>query len=363
VKAKFKIAGSGVLLLLLTSLLRGGEAASHRSFSAAVEQNAAHTAPPPSDIDVDSKDPKPYPFKFVVFGDMRFAEQDSYFGKHIANGVARQSVVQDVVRADPAFVFMTGDLVFRGFHAEDWKSFEEGMSALRKTNVPIFPALGNHEVGPFPAWASGISFSRGSTLERAGLANYHKEFPEIPGTRGWYSVRYANCYFLVLNSTRDDSRSSPQREWMNRQLDSIPGDTDYVFVILHHPPHTAAPDALHRVRPQEKDLATALEEKQKMMHARIIVIAGHVHNYERYEFNRVQYIVSGGGGAEPHKFTRSVDDLYAKQDPLIQDQFHYCLITVNHSKLKFEMMRLNEKGKFERKDHFELDTSRDAVKP
>lgn len=292
--------------------------------------------------DIDAANPVSYPLKFVVYGDMRFAKKDSYARHHIANSIARREILDDIARKNPAFVMMTGDMVFRGCRAEDWDSFRQGIGALVQSQIPIYPAIGNHEERILPFCVNA----------EAGLRQYYKQFPYLPTRRGWYSLKYGNCYFLVLDSQADDSKSSRQAAWVMSQLNSISPDIDYVFVVLHRPPHTAAADNLHRARPQERDLAAMLEGKQAKLHAQIIVIAGHVHNYERYEFNHVQYIVSGGGGAEPLKFTRSNDDLFRTQDPLSSDQYHYCLITVDHSDLKFEMWRLNEKQKFEVKDHF-----------
>jgi len=292
--------------------------------------------------DIDAVRPVSYPVKFVVYGDMRFARKDSYVGHHIANSVARRAILDDIARKNPAFVVMTGDMVFRGCRAEDWDSFRQGIGALVQSRIPIYPAIGNHEGRILPFCLNA----------EAGLDKYHKQFPYLPTERGWYSLKYGNCYFLVLDSEADDSKSSRQVAWVADHLNSIPPGVEYVFVVLHRPPYTGAADNLHRARPQERDLAAMLEEKQAKLHAQIIVIAGHVHNYERYEFNQVEYIVSGGGGAEPHKFSRSKDDLHRTQDPFNSDQYHYCLITVDRFDLKFEMWRLNEKQKFNVNDHF-----------
>jgi hypothetical protein len=107
-----------------------------------------------------------------------------------------------------------------------------------------------------------------------------------------------------------------------------------------------------------------LEQRQKTTRARIIVISGHVHNYQRFRRQDVNYIVSGGGGAEPAKFPgRAQDDLYpqnslyGKSDPADEDQFHYCLFTVDHTRLTFQMMKLVGKGNsvtFEPRDSFAL---------
>ena len=47
------------------------------------------------------------------------------------------------------------------------------------------------------------------------------------------------------------------------------------------------------------------------MHARVVVFNGHIHNYERFEWQNVEYVISGGGGAEPYPlFFRGRADLY-----------------------------------------------------
>jgi acid phosphatase type 7 len=282
--------------------------------------------------DIQINDPKPYPFRFVAYGDMRFAERASYGGKVIANAEARQQVIAQIANEDPAFLVVTGDFVFRGFHAEDWTYFERGIKPVRDRGTQIFPAIGNHEVGPFPSKTFGstalqeIVHDTEQHIASRGLENYYKEFPNV-SSRPWYSILYANSYFLVLDSEIDGEQSkAAQLQWIRTQLDSIPSGIDYVFVALHRPPHTALTDDVHKPPPWLTDLSTLLEDHQKKSRARIVVIAGHVHNYERYEYNNVSYIVSGGGGAAQVKVVRSADDrypgnaLYGKNDPINEEQ-------------------------------------------
>jgi len=325
--------------------------------------------------DIQINDPKPYPFKFVAYGDMRFAEHQSYAGKVIADAKARQQVIDQIGNEAPAFLVSTGDFVFRGFHAEDWTYFDRAIKPLRDRGTQIFPAIGNHEVGPFPnlwgpAALKGIERLPQRLIASRGLDNYYKEFPNI-FHKPWYSVRYANCYFLILDSELADGESNAasaqeqaQDQWIRTQLDSIPPDVDYVFVALHRPPYTALTDAVHKPRPMQIALSKLVEARQQNSRAHIIVIAGHVHNYERYQHNGVAYIVSGGGGAAPVKFTRAADDLYpqnplfGKNDPANEDQYHYCVFTVDHSKLSFQMMKLVSKANgasFEARDSFAMD--------
>jgi len=94
------------------------------------------------------------------------------------------------------------------------------------------------------------------------------------------------------------------------------------------------------VRPQEQELGSLLEKYQPSMRARIIVLAGHVHNYERYERNGVTYLVSGGGGATPYMVARSADDFYRDAGPT----YHICTFTLNHNELRFQMLKLSLSG-------------------
>jgi hypothetical protein len=111
------------------------------------------------------------------------------------------------------------------------------------------------------------------------------------------------------------------------------------------------------VRPQEAALGTMIEKHAARMKQKIIVIAGHVHNYERYSRNGVTYIVSGGGGATPYRIERAPGDvLYNEPFP----NYHICDITVDGHKLKLEMSKIsldNGKTKWEKKDSYELSAS------
>jgi len=51
------------------------------------------------------------------------------------------------------------------------------------------------------------------------------------------------------------------------------------------------------VRSNERTLVRYLKTVAARSPARFIVCSGHVHNYERFERDKVVYLVSGGGGA------------------------------------------------------------------
>jgi hypothetical protein len=127
-------------------------------------------------------------------------------------------------------------------------------------------------------------------------------------------------------------------------LDSLPPDVDFVLLVLHHPPLTHSQDSAvgggHSARVPEQQLASMLERRQQNLRARIIVMAGHVHNYERYEHGGVTYLVSGGGGATPYMISRSGSDFYRDPGPT----YHICTFSVQHDELRLQMLKLTFDG-------------------
>ncbi|MGZ4833793.1 MAG: metallophosphoesterase family protein [Terriglobales bacterium] len=332
--------------LLLGLLCAAGQVACHKTVRMAQTNQAP--APPPDKPDIVMT-PAQSAFKFVAYGDIRFTEPGPITVREISDPVARDAIVQSIAEAKPAFVLISGDLVWRGANPSDWKRWDAETQPLRDAKIPVFPVVGNHEYQNSRFVGSGRA---------AGLANFLARFPDIPQRviTPWYSMQYANCYFLMLDSEDNDGPDSDQMKWVRSQLDSLPPSIDYVFLVLHRPPHTSARDAGHRERLPEIALGKMLEARlQRASRPRFVVFAGHVHNYERYERNGVVYIVSGGGGAHPHPLARDADDLYRPKEPG-ELEYHYCWFSIDHDKLSFEMRRLSDKraAKFEVRDKFQL---------
>jgi hypothetical protein len=265
------------------------------------------------------------PFTFVGFGDMRFTNPADV--EH-SNAAVRRAEVARIAQENPAFVLITGDLVLRGADPEDWKVFDSETAPLRETGVELFPALGNHDVvGP----------------EAVALGNFFRRFPRLQDRR-WYSVRAGNLLAFVLDSTSPDAPGSLQWDWLKQGLEALPADVDFVLLVLHHPPMTHSTDRVlgggHSARASEQHLSSLLEPFQRRLRARIVVFAGHVHNYERYERAGVTYIVSGGGGATPYLIQRSAADIYRDPGP----SYHICNFTVDRGELRFQMFKLTFDG-------------------
>lgn len=281
-------------------------------------------------------DPGPLPFKFVAYGDMRVTDPSNHKD---SDPERRRAIIDGIAHQNPKFVLISGDLVLSGGNSGDWAQYDREMKPLSDAGAIVYPALGNHEM-------------HGDV--QTALANYFQRFPQIKGNR-YYSVKAGNVLVVTLDSEQDATHS-PQRKWLEGVLrNDVTPDVEFVVFCLHHPPYTHFTLMMmgHEARHEEKDLATFLETRQKTTRARFLVIAGHNHNYERYEHNNVMYIVSGGGGATPYMPHRTPTDFYQGVGPT----YHYCLVTMEPGKLNFEMYKLTESvGKFgwEKADNFAL---------
>ncbi len=282
----------------------------------------SHSQMPPQTQPVELQLQVSTPFRFVAYGDSRFHDPRD---TDAANPAVRQELVQAIAELKPAFISFSGDIVYNGYDANDWKVWDNETSIWREKQIPVYPALGNHDL-------------HGD--ENVALANYFQRFPDLKNSR-YYSVRAANILMFVLDSSLDEV-AGPQGKWLTHALDTLPGDVDFVFIVLHHPPYTSSSDVKkfgggHSSRSPEQALANALEVRQKNLRARIVVFSGHVHNYERHEHGGVTYFVLGGAGAHAYPIERAATDPFQSKEI----NYHYLLVEVDRGHLKATMNRLD----------------------
>src|SRR5215813_6640881 len=263
-------------------------------------------------------------FRFVAYGDTRFTDP---VDTQAANAAVRQQLVQAIANARPDFVVFGGAIAYNGDRVADWKVYDSETAIWRERKITVFPALGNHDL-------------HGDVNQ--ALANYFARFPDLKQNR-FYAVHAGKSLLLTLDSSLDEL-AGPQGEWLKHQLQQLDKSTNFVFIVLHHPPYTSSSDEKtfgggHSARPAEQKLAAYLEEQQKSLRAQIVVFAGHVHNYERHEHGGVTYFVTGGGGAHAYPITRAPDDPFQSREV----NYHYLLVEVRGRKLKVTINRLELK--------------------
>jgi hypothetical protein len=276
----------------------------------------------------------------ISYGDQRFHDPNDP-NPNIANPRMRVALVNKIAEEKPDAVQMSGDVPYKGSDANDYAVFQAETAPWRDAHLRIYPALGNHET---------------SGGEAAGIENWWKAFPELRGRR-YYSVLLGDRISLIqLDSLSPLTADSAQLLWLKIQLAALPPSVDFVLISLHHPPVADIQTHIevdHNPRPNEIALRDALSQIAPGYHAAIVVVAGHIHNYERSVVDGVTYLVSGGGGAHPYYVERTKTDLYQDENFPV---FHYVKFELEADQLKATMYKVQDPTAdtlvWQAKDHF-----------
>jgi predicted MPP superfamily phosphohydrolase len=277
--------------------------------------------------------PADAPPKFVLVGDTQKTMTLEFWRRHF--DAERQAVIRAIADERPAFIVNAGDIVCHGGREADWRRFCDENEPIFSRKIPYFPVLGNHD------YYGGAE---------AALRYRAAVFPCI-GDRRWYEIRFEPVLIAILDSNFDELNPDEirrQDEWLAATLSTAETDASILHVLLvcHHPPYTNA-KGLSESSEVQAHFVSRITPKVK------VFCSGHVHNYERFEKKKVQYLVSGGGGGP----TREVEtdrpahpDLYTgpRSRP-----FHYCRFSVEERKLVCDVMMLQEDGSWKRVDGFE----------
>jgi hypothetical protein len=283
----------------------------------------------------------PRPLVLITYGDTRFTDSSE---TNASNPIARQALIAKISAERPAAVFINGDLPWHGV-APDYDVYREETAQWRERHLRIYPALGNHEFA--------------ACSEPECLDRWWSEFPELRDRR-WYSVALGSKVLaLALDSGVSLLAGSEQRLWLQEELAARSPKVRLVLIVMHHPPVADLQTdqlANHNPRPNEQALADYLGSIAPQSRARFVVIAGHIHNYERFLRDGVHYLVSGGGGAAPYAVERTPADLYQDTD---FPNYHYLRFELRANTLAGEMIRYGqgaaaEPDQWQIKDRFEL---------
>ena len=227
------------------------------------------------------------------------------------SGLAPQTQVAEAMRSyteklelNPKWLVLLGDNFYHnaalggGLNKERWESGFEQMYPKQTFPCPCPAILGNHDYHDTP-----------------GGPGQQIAYTQTPGTRWtmpskWYRLELedkATFLFIDTNLKSLSGRTNPknpserlpcltpqeeesQWEWLRSQLASH--RNGFTFVIGHHPifsngAHGESPELVEKLAPM-------LESASVHWY-----IAGHDHDLQRLEFNRLKtsYIISGGGGA------------------------------------------------------------------
>jgi predicted MPP superfamily phosphohydrolase len=227
------------------------------------------------------------------------------FGDSQGDEVAQRKVVEAIAAYRPSIVFRVGDNVDNGNDSRQWKLFNDINAPLLKT-AEYFPALGNHE--------------KDSPL-------YFANFPFLKHQR-WYVVEREGIHFIVLDSNSSLVPGSKQYKWLESDLRRAQGRVKFKVALFHHPIFAVGQghsEDEERLRP----ILLPLFHKYGIS----VVFSGHEHSYQRFAYQGMYFIVTGGGGS------RLRDQ--ARVSPYLQKfkkAYHFCLLAPGNDFLSIRVI-------------------------
>jgi hypothetical protein len=279
--------------------------------------------------------------RILVYGDMRFTDPAD---TKDTNPRARKWLAEKVGTEHADAMLITGDVPFHGSDPRDWEVFEREASSWARGDR-VYPTVGNHELRLKP---------------HAGQVNWAAAFPHLKGN-SFYSVLLGNVFIVNLNSTEPLWPTGEQADWLREQLEHIPAQADFVLLQMHVPliADTQSEFIANIPAPEGVALRRYLEARALTARQKFIAVYGHIHNYERFEFNGITHIISGGGGAQPYPvLVRGPQDLY--RDPAFP-VFNYVILTIHGKQAEGTMYKIADPNaatySVVAKDHF-IETAR-----
>ncbi|KAE8666297.1 putative purple acid phosphatase 20 [Hibiscus syriacus] len=225
--------------------------------------------------------PAQLPIKFAVAGDLGQTDWTN-------------STLQHIGQLNHDMLLLPGDLAYADLMQPLWDSFGRLVEPLASQR-PWMVTQGNHEVERMPLVHK--------TPFTAYNARWHMPFEQSGSTSNlYYSFDAAGVHVIMLGSYTNFDPASDQFKWLQADLGKIDrGKTPWIIVIVHAPWYNT--NTAHQGESAADLMKTYMEPL--LYKAQVdIVLAGHVHAYER--FTRVYngkaddcgpvYITIGDGG-------------------------------------------------------------------
>lgn len=273
-----------------------------------VEAGGSSTPPGDAGYFFRTAYPGTEPFEFAVYADTSSGRN----GYDLDHGRVIRSILG---HSRPAFVVVNGDMVTNGRSPEDWLRFLQVESDLIRS-VPIYATLGNND--------------------QHGRELFHKYFIS-PRATSWYSFNYGGCHFIVLDILRGQGEryyssfrpGNPQITWLLADLQSPDSRNAKFTMVFFHAPVFSSDGAENRVL---REMLHPLFKKYG-----VDIVYNGTHSYTRAELDGIQYVISGGGGAE-------IKPVKQGRRPEIKETaylLHHLRVSVNYPTVKVEVVDTN----------------------
>ncbi len=258
------------------------------------------------------------PFRFAVIGDTEARP-------HINDRLAKQ-----IWAERPNFVINLGDLTDNGEepHRYEWThEYFVGMTQLT-SRVPLFAVPGNGE----------------SDL------HWYKRYHRYPAPEGYYSFRFGDAAFFMLDSNLRKEQFAPggeQYAWLDRELARC--DAKWKFVCHHHATYTGEEDDYGNSWKETSHFGDPFVRQILPLYEKYnvdIAMFGHLHLYERsHPIRKGQvdldggtvHLLAGGGGGNLEDFAPTPAFFSAKTYP----GHHFVTMEIAGNVLNMRMHDLN----------------------
>ena len=293
------------------------------------------------------------PQTIAVVGDMQRASSLHRRIGHLPCDEERIQIVDAIAADRPGMLLMLGDQVLDGDSSEDWAYFDYVTAPLRDAGIYTRALLGNHDYGTL----------EGSNTDQPWYQNFARRFPhQADSLHG--VTRLGQWAIVTVDSNYPDLRPAflvEQEKEYRDILAKLDADSDVIGVIVasHHPPYSNGghgfkiAQSLNLMLDQVREaFAVPFMEAKKTR----LYLSGHVHSYQRFVSKDKMFVVSGGGGGNPHPVDISAkrrfrNDAEAMRALSIRP-FHYLQVRILHTIAHVEVKMLRQTTDPDRKWEF-----------
>lgn len=203
------------------------------------------------------------------------------------------------VSGNPSFFYHLGDMVY--YAGETQNYYWEFYEPYNKYPAPIFAIPGNHDgdvdpLAPEKSLAAFVNnFCAASPVHRPEAMDSPRDAMTQPNVYWTLETELATFIGLYSNCPEGGQIEPAQASWFESELAAAPRDRALI-VAVHHPIYSA-----YGPHPGSQHLKNVFEQAfQASNRIPDLVLAGHVHNYQRFsaatQNKQVTFIVAGAGG-------------------------------------------------------------------
>ncbi len=249
--------------------------------------------------------------RFAVLGD----SGKTTGGNPFASDGRQAEVAARILEQAPDLVLHTGDVVY---DAGAWGEYAEGFFrpfAALIERVPLYPTIGNHDLKTEAGAPYFAAFAPPSS-DLGGERHYSFD---------WGDIHFASLY----NPDGRIAFDRRQLEWLDRDLAAAASRR--LRVVFGHVP-------------VEGDTWLALRALLVRHRVRLL-LAGHVHAYERWKpEDGVHQVVTGGGGRSLIDADDFAERAARPRVAFASRRYHFVLVTVDALRGRVELEAIDEGG-------------------